>query len=380
MKIKPILWTLVFLLLISNALALGLSPAEKTIDYVIGERTFTYKIINNEHKNTQLKIYAIGQLNDYITFEQNNITIGPSEETKEFSFTINLPPGLIPGKNIGKIVIEETILQKTSETGVYAKLRIISKLIVNVPYPDKYIKVVIEINDTPKDQPVDIVTKITNLGKLDIDKVEAKFGIFDNKTKIEELETKTESLAKGKTKNLLTSLNTSSYKEGFYSAIATIVYDQQELELGRDFKVGEEYIDILDYTKYFIQGKVNKFDIDVENKWNRKIRNAFALIYIEGFEAIKSMTYDLDPWQIKTIVSYWDTSDIDLGTYDSNVTLKYINKTSAKQGKVHVVEESELKHLLGGTNYAVYIIIGIILLILINLYWIRIFKRKLKNE
>ena len=378
MKLKPIAWIVVALILINMALALGLSPAEKTTSYIPGEsKTYTYTIINNEHKDLEIDIYAIGQLAGYIEFEQDNISLSSSEETKKFRFAVNLPPDLAPGENIGKIIVEETILKRKGETGVYAKLRVISKLIVNVPYPDKYITASIEIGDAPKDQPIDIITTVTNLGEEDIDQVEAKFGIFDNKTKIEDLDTEARSLSKGETEKLLTSLDTSNYKEGFYSAIATITYDQQELELGRDFKVGDVYVEILDYTKYFIQGKVNKFDIDVENKWNRKIRNAFALIYIEGFDVLKSLAYDLDPRQIKTIVSYWDTRDVELGKYDSNVTVKYENKTTVKQGNIHVVEEAELRHLLAGPNYTHYLIAGIIILILINLSWF-IFIRKRK--
>lgn len=378
MRSKIVIWIIAALILINIAAALGLAPAKKTIRYEPGPQTYTYKIINNEQRDLQLSLYAIGQLADYITFKQDNISVDASEDIKEFRFTVNLPEGLSPGENIGKIVIEETIVKKKVETGIYTKLRVISKLITNVPYPEKYIKVRIDMNDAQKDQPMDIATTVTNLGRKDIQEVKAEFGIFDNQTRIEELETETKSLARGETEKLLTRLNTSDYKSGFYSAIATISYDQHELEIGRDFKVGDVYVEILDYTKYFIQGRVNKFDIDVENKWNKKIRNAFALIYIAGFDVIKSLTYDLEPWQIQTIISYWDTSDVEKGKYDSNVTLKYVNKTTVKQGNVYVVDEKEFKKSLAGPSYLPYIIAGIILLVLINIAWIVFIRKRIK--
>lgn len=376
MKTKIIAWIIALLVLTNLAFALGLSPAEKGISYSPGENiTLTYKIVNNENRDMDIIVYPLGQLADYISFEQDIIHLNSEEPVKKIKAFINLPAGLEPGKNYGKIVIEEDILEKDSETGVYAKLRVISKLKVDVPFPDKYLRADIEIRNKSKEKPLEISAKVLNLGKEDIEEVKAEFGIFNKDQKVTDLKTDSESLSVGETKELLTTLNTTGYRQGLYSAIAKVTYDNQELEIGRDFIVGDKNIEILDYTKYFIQGKVNKFDIEVENQWNKKIRNAFALVYIDGFEKIKSMSYDLDPWQIRTITSYWDTTSVGLGDYDSNVSMNYENKSTVKSGKVHVIEEAELKELMNKDNTP-YALIAVIAFILMNSIWIILLKLK----
>ena len=58
----------------ANAQAIGVTPGRTTIDFEPNlERTVTFRIINNEHKDFRAFVYAEGDLKDYVTSENNII-------------------------------------------------------------------------------------------------------------------------------------------------------------------------------------------------------------------------------------------------------------------------------------------------------------------
>jgi len=378
---------LVAIISVSNVSALGVTPAKKYIKYTPdAEQSFTYQIINNEHKTMNLNIYATDALATYITFEQQNISIRSDEETKDFSFKIKAPAGLNPGENVGKIVIEEFIPDmKVGETQVYAKFRVVTKVYVQVPYPEKYIDVELNIADTEKGKPLNVEAQVKNLGTTDIIAVQATFGIYEDENKIDETLTDKISIARGEEKKLLANIDTSKLKQGSYSAIAKINYDSYEMELGRDFNVGEMFIEILDYTKYFLIETVNKFDIHTQSEWNKKIRNAYAKIKISNESEVadlKSVSYDLEPYEKKIITAYWDTSGVALGNYNANMTLLYENKSSGKLGQVNVVNPDEYKKLLEkpAPLPTTWIAVAVAVVVVNAFIWFVLRKRALKNK
>ncbi len=380
MKLKIYLAVLVGILIsLVYASALGLTPAKREISFSTEEQEFTYTIINNEQKDLDLDLYATGEIADFIEFETSKLHISANELTKDFKIKVKPPAYLKPGKNIGKIVVEEYVPEiNIGNTTVYAKIRVISKLIINVPYPKKYVEVSIDVNKTPSGE-LNLIAKVKNLGQENIEKVKAYFGIYEQDKKLEDLESNEESLPKGDIKDLIVTLNTSNLQNGLYTAKATIVYDQYEVELGRDFKVGDVYIEILDYTKYFAQGMVNRFDIDVENKWNRKIRNAYGTVDIENVAFLKTLTYDLDPRERRTITTYWDTSNVMIGKYNANITLFYVNKTTSKQAELNVISKEEYERMFSKVPVWLIVTIGIGVVITNIILFLLIYKKKQKS-
>ena len=377
---------LLFMIFISvfsfNVSALGISPAKKTIDFNTDEQDFTYTIINNEHKDMTLEIYAIGDLADYFEFNVNKLEITSSEETKDFIVSIKLPSDLNPGERTGKIVVEEFIpISENIDTQVYAKFKVLSVITVNAPYPDKYIDVEIDLKDTEKGKPLDIVTRIKNLGAEDIENLQTTFGIYEDNKILESKENPSETLKQGSALEFVTTLDTNAFEEGEYSAIATVNYDNYVLEIGKDFKVGKEYVSILDYTKYFLMDTINKFDVDVMNKWNKKIRNAYAQILIENGNVaeLKSVSYDLNPNEKAIITSYWDTKGVELGDYDSNITLYYVNKSTEELGKVHVVLPEEYPSAKKSDSM-IWIVIIVTAIFVSNIALLLIIMRKNKDK
>jgi hypothetical protein len=383
MKSKILVLTIVALILISSALSLGIAPAKNNIRFEPNtSKTFTYTIINNEARDLDVQISAKGELAEFIRVPENIIHLDANESEKKFNIDITLLQNLEPGERAGKITITETNPKiVVGEKRVGAMLEVNSLISVVVPYPEKYILVDFQIEATDKDSPIKLITNITNVGTTDIKKLKVKFGIIDDNKTLATSETDYVNLSRAETKSLSATFGSLNLSLGQYSAVAKIYYDNNDASLIRDFKAGDEYISILDYTKYFAQGKLNKFDVEVRNEWNKKIRNAFATIFIDKFkEEIKSIGYDLNPYEKKTIVSYWDTTNIELGRYDSNISLHYANKTTEKQGEVYVVKESELSALLESPSYLKYGGIAILVITILNLILFMIIARRKKSK
>lgn len=381
MKTKPIMWIFVFFILAANAFALGIAPAQNNLRFEPGsEINLTYTIINNEARELDIAVSALGELAEFIKVPEKTIHLDDTEKEKRFTVSINLPNNLEPGERLAKIRLTESDPKMIlGNNQVSVRLEVNSKITINVPYPKKY--VIVDFNvDAEKDGNLKVSTDITNVGTTDIDKLKIRFAIASENNTFEIIETEEISIPRRETKTLSADFSDLKIPQGEYSAIAKVDYDGTDAVLIRDFNIGDINITILDYTKYFVQGELNKFEIHVKSEWNKKLKNVFAVIFIEGFEKLKSINYDLDPQEEKTIVSYWDTTGVELGEYDSNITLNYVDKAATFQGKVYVVDISEFKSLLERPEYYPYIGIGVLVLTLVNLVLFFIIGRRKKKH
>ena len=375
-------------MLANTALGLGMTPAFKEIKYTPGEnQTIEFTVINNEHRTLTLNVGSLGELAEYVTIDPHQLEFDEEEREKTVRVTINPPKNLDPGDRTVKIKISEFIPNvQIGENYINIKLEITSKITVQVPYPEKYVLVKLSINPNENEE-IEVKATVENLGTKDIKGIKATFGIYNQDDQLQEKEAEETSLDRKLDHIFSETFDAKDFAQGEYTIKAKIEYDDNLVELGRDLTIGEEEVIISDYTKYFVQGRINKFDIEVKNNWNRKIRNAFALIYIDGFDVIKSLAYDLEPLQEKILVSYWDTSDVDKGDYNSNITVHHNDKINFKEGTVHVLDEGEFgarlrlqepSSLLKNKWILGIIILGILITI-INLNWFLFSKRRRKE-
>ena len=96
------------LLLIENVLALGVTPAKSVIDFEPIEKEVSFRIINSEHKDIEIKLNVEGELADRITLESYSFNMSKDEDTKEISHIISLDESLGEGLHKGEIIITES--------------------------------------------------------------------------------------------------------------------------------------------------------------------------------------------------------------------------------------------------------------------------------
>jgi len=93
--------------------------------------------------------------------------------------------------------------------------------------------------------------------------------------------------------------------------------------------------------------------------------------------SFKSLTTELNPWQIKDLEAYFDTSDLNIGTYQMQVDLKYDGQTTSSKKEIEIGKNinAEIVEEIPGTfnlmdalSVKNLLILTICIFLLLNLY------------
>jgi hypothetical protein len=365
------------LLLTKTSYALGATPARVDINYVPGlETNIGYSIFEDNPKK-ELDIYATGDLAEYVEFDKNKL-VGSGT----FIATLKLPEHIEkPGLHKIFIFVKEKIDEEIVGT-VGTSVTIGTLVVIHVPLPGKYLELTLESHNVNVGEPVNFILQITSQGTEDIN-ITPRIDITprDNQGKVlETLYFKNREIKSQQVLKLKKTLDTTDYNPGKYKAIAIVDYGKIA-KAESDFKIGELIINIVNYTKKIVIGKIKAFDIDIESGWNNHIDGAYAQVSIfnnsETLISFKTSSTQLTPWEKKTITGFFDASNFTKGIYDTNITIIYYGKdrgrSTSEMVKVEFVEK--IKPVL-----IVWIIVGIIVLVagvfLVKKYLLRNKKKK----
>ena len=317
-----------------DSFGIGITPAKMSVNFEPGlKTTLAQKVYNNDHRDLNAVIYARGELEPYIKIIDSLVPVKADEETKEFSYELNLPDKFQkPGLYSVEIVVME--LPKTTgagqETSVTALGSVVSELYVRVPFPEKYAEAKLVVETTTMDKPVRFVILLNNYGSQNVVKVKAHLDILGaTYEKIGEVETNEIALATKQDGTIEGQWLNPEIKPGVYHVKGALDYDGQRIELEQNFKVGTLSIDIVDLkADKFKLGSISAIDIFLENKWNSPIKGVYGIMTAtaaDGTEYVKSKTtsIDMDALSRDKITAYWDTRDIPVGTYSLNIEIHY---------------------------------------------------------
>jgi len=369
-----------FLLAVSFVSALGLSPAIKEVTYSGQDTKLTYQVINNNKEDLKVSVYAIGEAAEYVNISDKEIVLGKDDEDKSFSVIIRGNASMGPGTISGKIIVEENLIKKgESETGIYAKLKIASILNIKRDYPDKYVDVKLDLKSEGKTLIINAV--MTNAGKQKIENLETDFGIYADGKKIYSIDFGNQPLGIGEIENLSKKIEIRDLSNGDYNAVMNLGYDNYVLEVGKDFTVGDKEIKILDYTKYFLENSLNKFEIEAESNWNNKIFDVYSTIDVlkgnNKIETLRSPSSDFDKKEKKVLTAFWDTKDVKLGDYNADMNVYFSGKSSNMKGQVSVLNPSDYSKALKQVPWVRIIGIIVSVIILVNVaLWFFVFRKK----
>jgi hypothetical protein len=390
---KLLIFAILMVLLIGNVYALGITPARTTINFEPSiEHSGKFTIINSDNKDINLMIYLRGDLNEYINLYNEYVSMKSNQETKEVGFEVKLPENLEPGPHKAEIVVLEIPETQEGQTKIDATLAVVKQIIVNVPYPGKYLDADMNIYglDT-KTFEIGVVGR----GQENIGNAYAEIYIYDNKgTMVATLNTNNVPVNKFERKDLVATW-TPDVDSGIYSAKAIIYYDGNEKEIIKEFEIGEFEIELQDiYVTDFKIGEIAKFNLVVKNKWNEMIKNVYAEMDVYDNEMnkigdVKSASYNLPSDELTTMVYYWDTKDLSTGVYDANIILNYEGKKVQQKVTLDVRETELLVFKAGyviseaespGGNIVGILIAIIIVLIIINFMWFFVLRNMMKNK
>lgn len=394
-KILIAVFFLMILLAIGQVCALGITPGRTSVDYSVGVSSRSVTIINSDHKDLDLKITTRGDMASYIKLNEDSISMKANEDSRQIDFDLNIPDGLSPGEHIGEVVVIENNNQASSASAsVGASLGVATQVAVFVPYPGKYVESDLRVDGDEKEK--NFVVSLTNRGQDKLDKVSADIVIYDVSGKeVTRLKTNEVSLNVNEAKEITAKWEV-NVGSGKYTAKAAVHYDGSDVLAEKDFEVGQS---VLDLKKLFVEnfklGQIAKFNMVVENKWSEPINGAYAEMRVYDNKMnelgdVKSATYDIPPGMQTTMEYYWDTKDISVGTYDSNIILTYGDQKTQQDLKLEVGQSSinviGLGYVIsadtssGGSSMTVILFVVIGLLVLLNLAWFFVFRKMIKKK
>lgn len=390
-------WIFLLIFLIGSVSALGVTPARTTIDFQKGlSKDVSFEVINSGDKDIDVVLSVQGELAKYVTLSSTSASISLNERTKTLTYTLNLPDSLEPGSHTADVYILE--IPKDSGVGeayVRATLAVVTQIYVYVPYPGKYAKSDMRIINANQNGEVTFIFPVVSAGEFDLTSVKANVDIYNKMNeKVDSFTTDSISVPSGANKDLVYRWK-GNVPVGEYRAVATITYDEGTLNFEGTFSVGSQDLVLEEITtNRFSLGEIVKLEMLVENKWSEKISGAYIETNIlnergDLVSKFESASYDVEPLKKQTFVSYWDTAGVKEGTYETEVSVVYGDKKSTNSLKFEVSQNNLRVIGLGyvisegessGSNTLVIVLIGvIILLVLINLLWFMLLRKRLKK-
>jgi flagellar hook assembly protein FlgD len=375
--------------------ALGVSPAKTMIDFEPGLReSFNFAVYNTgeDVKNVQLDVR--GELAEYVTLDVDRFSFSNGEEMRKIGYSVELPLVLRKtGENKAEIAItEEKSFQDASGSMINVRLEVVTELVVNVPINGKGIEAGIYfVNDKP-DQPIEIYLPVKNIGSIDLNSVKADIQILEGNNILERLESEKISLRSSEKKEVSLKWKP-SLKSGSYNAKALVNYDGDVYEVTGKVDVGNIFVEVLEVNAdNFKLGEVVKLDVLVENKWNLDMEGVHSeLTFVDNngkvVSNIKSSSVNVPALSQSNLNIYWDTKGLEEGNYDASIVLRYAGRQSEtklntelrKKGiglKIEKTTNTDI--LLGEKSYdkANSFVLILIVIVLLNILWVRHFKEK----
>ncbi|MBW2968345.1 hypothetical protein KY362_07735 [Candidatus Woesearchaeota archaeon] len=340
-----ILALLAMSLFASAVSAVGVLPSKKVMPYEPGQKiTYPIEITNNGAEDLEVMVYARGEFAENAQISPSIFRMSPTEERKKVDVQFEMPRiAHVAGQHTLEIVaVGSTPSPEGSQATVKADLAVISKLVLEVPYPEKFAEARVHVLDTEVGKPAEFALPIFNKGSKTIDQAYFKIDIFTAEgERVEELFTEKVSVKPGESTKL-TASTTTMLPAGGYRAIVTLFYDGEQTSLETIFHVGELTVEIKSLVvDKFSLGGVAKFDILLHNKWSTEIKNIYAEMQITGednkvYTDFKTVAIDIQPQQLGRLEGYWYTEGVAPGVYTARLTLHYANRVSEKNFELEV--------------------------------------------
>lgn len=373
-----------------KAVGIGAAGSLNTVtDFKPGlKETFSYFMVPNAQEIMDYELTTEGALSQYITLNPALLENVWPGQIPSFTATLQLPKEkLSPGLHSTTVCVAEAQV-RGGAGAVGVKTKACAIIQVRSLYPEKYL----EINGfiTPNVNVGDILKfeiLVKSWTESRIDSIKGTIEIFGPSekgfgTKIMALNTGEKSLESNAEETLSAEIDTRSMESGEYLAKATVTYDGKTASASSRFRIGVLAVKIINYTRIFERGKVNKFEVEVESRWNRKIDKIYSEIFIENEnESLKTPSISLNPWKEGTLLSYWEVpADKELKEYNAKIVVYHeANQTEGQANLQVVMSKEEIRRrnmtLAGLGGAAALLLISAVLI-----YFSRKRKAKIKNE
>jgi len=343
---KQTIYLMMAILLAASVLSLGIAPANLDIQHNADKWQDMF-IVNNEHKDIDIVLYAQGENGDQLELSTAIIHLNPDDETVPFELRLAGHEITTPGRHEIQLVAME-LPRETANTGTVIATRqaVISKINVVVPYPGTYAEGTLYIPKPSAGEPIDLVVKLTNLGQDIIKEANARIEIYSPTNELlANIQSNSKTLKPKEMRELVARYN-NGLSKGRYYAKAIVNYDGKEFIIEDSFEIGNLLLELDNiYVKEFRLGEIAKFDIIVESKWNEPIPDVFADMEIRDkygkVEAMyKTTEVDVPAYSKEFLEAFWDTREALPGRYTAKVTLHFLGNNVDKTLSLNVRDDA----------------------------------------
>lgn len=347
------MFVIVLLLTLNLVSAIGIRPAKTNIFSDEGkDYSNNLWIVNSDGKELTVNIYIEGEMAEYITINKKTLTFRSDDDAKAIDFEIHLPEIVPPGKSTANIVVEEKLKEINPLNVVSSKIILKHKILIEGPYPEKYIKAKLNFHD--QGEQIKFVSEVENLGKKDINNIQTTFYVNDKEQKQQVLETESTSLERKENKLLDINVNKELFQLGEYEVSAVTKYDDQKVEIVKSLLVGKPEVDITYFDKYFIANKVNQYTMELLNKWNKKVENIYVDVTVKKdnleIDEFRTKSVDINGELRKRINDYFDARDKSEGKYVFEMVVNFWNnyRMDQKSYEIELLTEEGFEGISGG--------------------------------
>ena len=387
------LWILLVLVFVPLVSAFGVTPARNVLDYEDGlSYSGTFRIINEEMQPLSISIGKQGKLADYVSVV-DSVKFKEGEKEKTIAYKLNLPRSLSSdileqGKNsINFFLSYEEDLNGGGENKISAEIRVVTSLVVMVPYDDQYAESELFVLEGDAGGRTLFIMPVRNFGSEELESVSANVRVYGSGGDlVKEVTSEKVKIPIGEVKELRTVWNALS-GPGIYSADVVIDYGGGKIKIEKEFTIEGARLSVEGVNVgEFIKGDAVRFDVLIENVWDEDIKNIWARMEVYDLEDNIVSTFttqfkDIEFGEKDVLTGYLETEGLEEGEYVTNVLVYYGNKVVEKEVNTVVSEEGiatdftydDSKFEL---NFTWMIISGLIILVVFNLIWFISFKKR----
>ncbi|MBI2451577.1 hypothetical protein HYV50_00695 [Candidatus Pacearchaeota archaeon] len=356
------LFSIIFILEYVEAAPIGVTPAGYDVNFEPGlSQVFSF-YFGIDDTSAKYEVYVLGDLSDYVKISRDELN-GPGN----VNVLLQLPDKIEkPGVHRIRVGINKIGGGQQGAISVVAS--VVGVIDVRVPYPGKYAEIQFSATNANVGEPVEFKLTISSLGHETI-LADSRVELYDSRgKKVDTIDMGTNEISSTETREIVKNVDTKNYAAGSYKAVAVVDYGgEKPASAEADFRLGELFVDIVNHTKEFERGKINKMDIQIESHWNDPIENVYGEVFILGYNIPSFLTpsVNLDKFGKAILTGYFDTTTIDKNKFQAKVVLRYKGKTTEKTVDLRFKREVN-KLAVGIMIVSLLIVIVLILLIIIN--------------
>lgn len=329
--------TLILLLSPQQVSSLGVAPSLFNLDNPKNVVNLRLRILNTQHEDLFVNIKPEGPLADYVDLDKTTYRLKPTESEKIIYYKLSIPNSLSPGQNVLNMYVlqlDEAVQGKINENAqLNAKVSVVQRVNVNIPYPGKYLTGNLFVQATQTKSPIKFIVHAINKGDEDVN-FNGKITIRGPTNQILATVVIPPSKVLASNDNKINLELAGLTNAGEYTAEAHLQYGDKQTTFKKSFSVGSMQADAYEMKiERFRLGEIVKVAVGVSSQWNKQIDD----LYVEGkviddsgvvVSTFTSNKISIPAQGLSELEAFWDTANLAPGVYDFDLQLHYDNKVT----------------------------------------------------